>query len=322
MVTSKRESIRHTCLNKRINPVARQMSAAAAVQRTAGRVPRYAPLPIRIQKPLKRNEETGLPIPHVNVILRDTAPSRAADHYYHTLRDDLMYMNYVHEPNARKPPRVIRPLYDPEDPYTKNRFNPPAGGSRWSREVPPPTTSENVVKLERIQLHSMQKSAISSRSNLLGAIMAFRAISGESYKAGGRRTMEGVQIVKGKKSIGNWLREGVPVGVKVDLKGPQMYEFLGTLVDFVLPRLKEYPGVIMPSAKSPLNTPHGASGVVSFGLPPEAMVFFPQIEVNVDAYPARYGMHIHFITNAEGVGAQNAARALLSGFQIPFARRQ
>jgi len=297
------------------------MSAAAAVQRTAAQVTRRAARPLRIRKPLRRNEKTGLPIPHVNVILRDTQPSRVADHYYNTLQDDLMYMTYVHEPNARKPPRIIRPLYDPEDPYSKNRFNPIAGGSRWAREVPPPTTSENVVKLERIQLHSMQKSAITNRSNLLGAIMAFRAITGESSGAGGRRTTDGVQVVRGKKSIGNWLREGVPVGVKVDLKGPKMYEFLATLVDFVLPRLKEYPGVVMPSPKSPLNTPHGASGVVSFGLPPEAMVYFPQIEVNVDAYPANYGMHIHFITNAEGVGAQNSVRALLSGFQIPFARR-
>ena len=298
------------------------MSAAAVVQRTTSQVTRRAARPIRIRKPLRVNEKTGLPIPHVNVILRDTQSCRGADHYYNTLRDDLMYMTYVHEPNPRKPPRVIRPLYDPEDPYSKNRFNPIAGGARWTRAIPPVTTSENVVKLERIQIHSMQKSAITNRSNLLGAIMAFRAITGESTEAGGRRTTDGVQIVRGKKSIGNWLREGVPVGVKVDLKGPKMYEFMATLVDFVLPRLKEYPGVIMPSPKSPLNTPHGASGVVSFGLPPEAMVFFPQIEVNVDAYPGKYGMNIHFITNAEGVGAQNNARALLSGFQIPFARWQ
>jgi large subunit ribosomal protein L5 len=51
------------------------------------------------------------------------------------------------------------------------------------------------------------------------------------------------------------------------------------------------------------------------------MVFFPQIEVNVDAYPRLFGMHMHFITNARGVGSQDKARALLSGFQIPFLRR-
>ena len=51
------------------------------------------------------------------------------------------------------------------------------------------------------------------------------------------------------------------------------------------------------------------------------MGLFPQIEVNLDSYPKSYGMHIHFITNATGEGAQNKARQLLSGFQIPFARK-
>jgi len=51
------------------------------------------------------------------------------------------------------------------------------------------------------------------------------------------------------------------------------------------------------------------------------MGFFPQIEVNLDAYPRSYGMHIHFVTNAKGLGAQNRARALVSGFQVPFTRK-
>ena len=51
---------------------------------------------------------------------------------------------------------------------------------------------------------------------------------------------------------------------------------------------------------SAMRTPSGVSGVVSFGLPPEAMGLFPQIEVNLDSYPKSYGMHIHFITNATG----------------------
>ncbi|KAJ3532099.1 hypothetical protein NM688_g7473 [Phlebia brevispora] len=149
---------------------------------------------------------------------------------------------------------------------------------------------------------------------------AFRALSGDSYRAGGQHTVEGVQIVQGRKAIGGWIRKGVPVGVKVDLKGPKMYDFLGTLVDFVLPRLKEYNGFVLPRPSANLEMPHAASGVYSFGLPPEAMQLFPQIEVNLDAYPKPYGLHIHFVTNAKGVGAQNRVRKLLSGFQIPFVR--
>jgi large subunit ribosomal protein L5 len=54
---------------------------------------------------------------------------------------------------------------------------------------------------------------------------------------------------------------------------------------------------------------------------PAAMVFFPQLEVNVDAYPTLPGIHIHFVTNEKGKGAQDKARALVSGFQVMFVRR-
>ena len=132
--------------------------------------------------------------------------------------------------------------------------------------------------------------------------------------------MEGIEIVKGRKSVGGWIRVGIPVGVKVNLKGPKMYDFMGTLVDFVLPRLREYNGFVLPRPSANLEKPHAASGVFSFGLSPEAMQLFPQIEVNIDAYPRPFGMHIHFITNAKGTGAQNRVMKLLSGFQIPFVR--
>ena len=166
----------------------------------------------------------------------------------------------------------------------------------------------------------MQKQAVANRSNLLGAIMAFRALSGETERGGGWKSSSGVQLVRAKKNVSGWVRPGIPIGVKVELKGEKMYEFLGSLVQFVLPRLREFDGVLLPPASANLATPAGVSGVVSIGLPPEAMGFFPQIEVNFDAYPQPFGMHIHFMTSAKGIGAQNRARALLSGFQIPFQR--
>ena len=189
------------------------------------------------------------------------------------------------------------------------------------RKPAPLVTPENVIRLEKIQIHTMMKEAINNKSNLLGAIMALRALTGETYKGGGRHAVEGIQIVKGKKSVGGWIRPGIPVGVKVDLKGQSMYDFLGTLVEFVLPRMRDFNGVILPPQSSSANSPSAVSGVVSFGLPPSAMGLFPQIEVNLDSYPRTYGMHIHFVTNATGLGAQNRARALVSGFQIPFLRK-
>jgi len=265
-------------------------------------------------------DERNLPIPNTDIIVRDTHQPRLEEHYHDTLRDDLMYMTYLHESKERAPPRNIRLTYNPDDPYTKYRNNPPVGGSKLGKRRAPVTTADNVVRLERICLHTMQKQAITNRSNLLGTIMALRALSGETEGGGGWHSSKGVQIIRAKKNVGGWVRPGIPVGVQVDLQGPQMYDFLATLAQFVLPRLREFSGIVLPSPSTNLNSPSGVSGVVSIGLSPEAMGFFPQIEVNRDAYPSLYGMHIHFITNSEGVGAQNKARALLSGFQLPFAR--
>ena len=273
----------------------------------------------KVRKFLRKDRRTGLPHPHVPIVARDFAPSRLEDHYYTTLRDDLMYITYKHDTSKKQ--REIRLKFDPNDPYVKNRYNPPVGGSQMGRKPAPPVTPENVIRLEKISLHTMVKEAVSTKSNLLGPIMALRAITGETYKGGGRHAVEGIQLVKGRKAVGGWIRPGIPVGVKVDLKGPSMYEFLSTLVEFVLPRMREFNGVVLPPQSASINSPSAVSGVVSFGLPPSAMGLFPQIEVNLDSYPKTYGMHIHFVTNATGLGAQNRARALVSGFQIPFLRR-
>ncbi|KAF8158497.1 ribosomal protein L5 domain-containing protein [Crassisporium funariophilum] len=256
----------------------------------------------QITRKLRRSPRTGLPQPHVKILTHQFAPCRLEDHYHTTLKDDLMYMTYKHQIGERPPPRQIRLTFDPADPYTKHRHNPPSAG-------------------RRIQLHTFVKEAVNSKSHLLGALMQMKALTGETFQGGGHHAVEGVQIVKGKKSVGGWLRPGIPVGVKVDLKGQAMYDFLGTLVEFVFPRLRDFSGIILPPQSSSVNTPSAVAGVVSFGLSPEAIQFFPQIEVNVDAYPKLHGMHIHFVTNATGVGAEDRARALVSGFQIPFLRR-
>ncbi|KAF9221525.1 ribosomal protein L5 [Gyrodon lividus] len=297
------------------------MSAAAArIASMAAPAARTFRRPPRLRRPL-RNDDRGLPIPHVDITIHDTASCRHREHYYTTLQDDLMYMTYTHESGPRPPPREIRLRYDPNDPYSKNRINPPVGGDRLGKKPAPVTSAENVVKLEKIVLHTMIKEAIANRSFLVGAIASFRALSGETNQGGGRHSSAGVQLVKGKKSVSGWVRPGLPIGVKVELKGPKMYDFIATLTEFVLPRLREFPGIVMPPSSTNMQTPSGVAGVVTFGLPPEALGLFPQIEVNLEAYPKTHGMHIHFVTNAEGQGAQNRARALLSGFQVPFSRK-
>lgn len=290
------------------------MVAAARSLARFGRPPSF-------QRRQWRDPETLLPRPPVNVTTREFAPCRLADHYHTTVAPDLMYLTYKHELGPRPPERQIRLRYDPENPYSKFRKNPPVGGVRLGKKLPDPSSPENVTRLETIQIHTMVKEVINSKTSLLGVLMALRALSGETNQSGGHHAVQGVQIVRGKKSVGGWIRPNIPVGAKVDLKGQSMYDFLATLVEFVLPRLREFHGVPLPFQSERIDTPSSVGGVVSFGLPPQAMGLFPQIEVNMEAYPKMYGMHLHFITNASGVGAQDRARALLSGFQIPFIRR-
>ncbi|TFL02350.1 ribosomal protein L5 domain-containing protein [Pterulicium gracile] len=295
---------------------------ASAVRNRLGSVTRFGRAPPPSKK-LRIDKHSGLPRPHVgNLIVRDFAPCRLEEHYHTTLADDLMYLTYKHEHLPRPPPRQIRLTYDSNDPYTKNRYNPPVGGSQAGKKLPPPSSPSNVVQLQRVSVHTFLRDAITNKGSLLPLIAAMRSLAGETLKGGGRHSSQGIQIVRAKKSVGTWkLRPGIPIAVKFDLTGPAMYDFLANVTEFVLPRIRDFRGLQMPAPSASPNSASAVGGVVSFGLPPEALGYFPQIEVNQDSYPKMYGLHIHCITNAEGLGAQNQARALLSGFQLPFLKK-
>lgn len=255
-----------------------------------------------------------------NIFVREVGQSRLRTYYDTVLADDLMYMHYQHEPLPRPPPPIREQRFDLENPYVKNRWNPSKGEKAILTRKLAPSTPDNIVRLERIQIHTFVREAIRDRGELLSAIAAFRALTGESPEAGGRHNQEGVRIVKGRRIVGGWIRRGVPCGVVVDIKGDRMYDFLGTFAEFVLPRIRDFPGIRLERPGANPKRMSAVTGVVSLGLQPRYLELFPQIAVNKDAYLRLPGVHIHFFTNAKGQGAQNQARALLSGFQIPFKR--
>ncbi|OCF44476.1 50S small subunit ribosomal protein L7 [Kwoniella heveanensis CBS 569] len=258
-------------------------------------------------------------LPHIHV--GPTHSSRYSQHYHNTLASDLMYMTYSHR-QAQRPPKP-EPVQPPQTPYEANRPRPPImRGNRALRTKTTGINPESVPKLDSIIIHTMVKEAIVNKSTLLSAIMAMRAISGETPNGGGRKGSNGVEVIVAKKSAAAWkLRAGMPVSVKVELKGEAMYDFIQSLVDFVLPRLRDFPGIPLPPASTPKNAPSSLAGIVSFGFSPTAMSFFPQIEANTDAYPRLHGFHVYFKTSLRGENAHEHARALVSGFRIPFHRR-
>ncbi|GAA5838195.1 hypothetical protein JCM11251_004734 [Rhodosporidiobolus azoricus] len=261
-----------------------------------------------------------------------TARSRIQDHYESSLSHDLLYLLYSHQTHATADalpnPLSRSPVWSPTNPYAQGRAAPPRPkGNRYIVPNPSYTSSQSLPHLESIVVESMTKTALAGKSNLLPLIMAFQAITGEPPQTKtpgpyGPGSGQGLVVTRStKKSASFKIRAGAPTGVKVELKGEPMYNFLETLVDFVLPRLKTFNGIPLPPASHPRQSMSSTSGVVSFGLPPEAMGLFPQIEVNLDQYPKTFGMNIFCITSAKGRGAQDQARALLSGTGLPFVKR-
>ncbi len=130
---------------------------------------------------------------------------------------------------------------------------------------------------------------------------ALKSISDDLAKISGQRPV----ITKAKKSISNFaLREGMPIGAKVTLRGARMYEFLDRLVNVALPRIRDFRGV---SAKA-----FDGRGSYTLGL--KEQTIFP--EINPDNVKRTQGMDISIVTTAE---TDAEARDLLKHLGMPFA---
>ena len=262
--------------------------------------------------------------------LSTLSPHRYSEHYHRVLAPDLLYLTYDHSvpaasllpPSERKKDQL---QWDPSNPYTKNRpAKTPKGNSARLTPATRIIQPHNVVRLQEIVLNTFVKEASSSKSQLLAAIAGFQAITGEpipghAQDASGSAKKLGIEVTRtGKGSASFKVRSGQVCGIKVSLKGEAMWSFLETLVDFVLPRLKDWNGVVLPPPSVNRSSKSSTGGVVAFGLPSAAMGLFPSIEVNLEQYPRLHGFHVQCITNARGSRAQDQARALLSGFRIPL----
>ena len=111
-------------------------------------------------------------------------------------------------------------------------------------------------------------------------------------------------VTKARKSIAGFkLREGQPVGVKVTLRGENMYNFMEKLIRIGLPRVRDFRGV----------SAHAFDGKGNYTLGIKEQLIFPEIEYD-NVYKIR-GMDIVFVTTAK---SNDEARALLKAFGMPF----
>ncbi|KAJ5350092.1 hypothetical protein N7541_007819 [Penicillium brevicompactum] len=212
---------------------------------------------------------------------------RAEQSYQTTIAPDIMTLCYVHTPPGFTPPPKAPRLreWDDSSPYHKNRVLRGPRGGDVLRLLRKPIKFNNIPELERITVHSYVKNAAAENSTWLHvAGIAIQAISNVR-----------VETSKSKSSVATW---GIHAGrdtvaVKADLAGENMYHFLGKLVDVVLPRIKDWEGVKGSSGDS--------SGNITFGLVPESVALFPEIEINYDI-----------------AKTDKDARLLLSALGLPF----
>ena len=111
---------------------------------------------------------------------------------------------------------------------------------------------------------------------------------------------------RAKNSIANFkLREGMPIGCKVTLRGEKMYEFVDRLINLALPRVRDFRGV----------NPNAFDGRGNYALCIKEQLIFPEIEY--DKVDKVRGMDIIFVTTAK---TDEEARELLTQFNMPFAK--
>ena len=150
-----------------------------------------------------------------------------------------------------------------------------------------------VPRLEKIVINMGVGEAKENSKVLESAVKDLTTISGQKPV-----------ITKAKKSVANFkLREGMPIGCKVTLRGERMYEFTDRLVNLALPRVRDFRGV---SAES-------FDGRGNYALGIKEQIIFPEIEY--DKVDKVRGMDIIFVTTAK---TDEEARELLRLFGMPF----
>ena len=150
-----------------------------------------------------------------------------------------------------------------------------------------------IPKLEKIVINMGVGEARENAKVLDAAVKDLETISGQK-----------VVVTRAKKSVANFkLREGMPIGCKVTLRGEKMYEFTDRLVNLALPRVRDFRGV----------NPDAFDGRGNYALGIKEQLIFPEIEY--DKVDKVRGMDIIFVTTAN---TDEEARELLTLFGMPF----
>ena len=150
-----------------------------------------------------------------------------------------------------------------------------------------------VPKIEKITLNMGVGEGSQDKKKVTTALAEMELIAGQKPV-----------VTKAKKSIAGFkLREGMPIGVKVTLRGAQMYEFIDRLVTIAMPRIRDFRGL----------NPNSFDGRGNFAMGLKEQIIFP--EISYDAIDVARGMDVIVTTSAN---SDDEARELLKLFGFPF----
>ncbi|HIP37000.1 MAG TPA: 50S ribosomal protein L5 [Crocinitomix sp.] len=157
-------------------------------------------------------------------------------------------------------------------------------------------SSMRIPKLEKIVLSQGIGAATSDKKLIESAVNDMSIIAGQK-----------AVVTNSKKDISNFkLRKGMPVGVKVTLRGEKMYEFLDRFISVSLPRTRDFRGI----------NPKGFDGRGNYNMGIKEHIIFP--EIDIDKVNKIFGMDITFVTSTD---SDEEARALFGEFGFPFVKK-
>ena len=174
---------------------------------------------------------------------------------------------------------------------------------KYQEEIVPELTKQfeyaNIMQVPRLVKISVNKGvgeAAINKKVMDEAVEELRTITGQHPV-----------IRKARKAVSNFkIREGMPMGASVTLRGERMYEFLDRLITLALPRVRDFRGI----------PDRSFDGRGNYTLGVKEQIVFP--EINVDTVGRISGLDVTFVTTAE---TDEEALALLKAFGMPFVRR-
>ncbi len=155
------------------------------------------------------------------------------------------------------------------------------------------TNVHSIPKLEKIVVSMGVGEAVQDRKRLDAALGHLTTLSGQK-----------AEDCRAKKSVSGFrLREGMPIGCRVTLRGKRMYEFLDRLITLALPRVRDFRGV----------NPKGFDGRGNYNCGLQEQLVFPEVDPETVNHPQ--GMNITIVTTAK---TNDEGRTLLKALGMPF----